>query len=799
MKVARIAAVAISIAAAIPTGGTTLLGAALWSTGAVGIGAAAAVGAGVAAAANIGAGLLAKKPSLGSSGSQTQWKADPGAAIPIKIGRTGGGGEIRYRKGSGAADNNEYQTLTTVLSLGPCAAIEASYADKNRLNLTGTAAGAPYSNWMWEDRQLGLCPEATALNTGVGNKPGWTAAHKLSGLCAVQNTLRYDAKGKGTFMTEPQMLWVGRWVLCYDPRKDSTYPGGSGPQRINDQSTWAWSNNPPVVGLTYAIGWFQNGKRRGGVGMPIDDIDIASAVECANICDLNGWTIGGEISTGDNKWSALKAILQAGGCEPIRDGATLSFIIQAPRVSIASVGAGDLVGKASVPRSRPRKERINGIIPKYRSEAHWWEQVTGSVARIAEHVAADGATRTKTVEYPLVQVETGQDTAQPTQLAGYDVELSRERMPIVLPLKTRWIGYRTGDCIDCPVEELGLDDVQLIIVKRSLDAATGMVTLTCRTEDPGKHARVFALTGDLPPVTTFERPIYPGVYSTDRAAQESLAIANSWPVGMTIEAADTGTITISDHVRRYPDGFPDVAVTGAVLDTGLAAGEFRAIYYDDFDRAGGAVAYGLTADDNDARVSSAHPGRHYVGYATIPTAGSPPSGGGGASPPGGSTPCVVADTPILFADGERPGATIAVGDRCYTRHEFRLSEINGGWGLFPVEAVLITDSADIWDATIGGKYVCGTGPHRVWPGSWQRLDAIGRALSDDEKRAMRHRIADMFGPDGGGEAWRRWYAEEYMIDPDKAAVPVVKVTVTDAHTYVSNGVLSHNIKQITDN
>jgi hypothetical protein len=171
-----------------------------------------------------------------------------------------------------------------------------------------------------------------------------------------------------------------------------------------------------------------------------------------------------------------------------------------------------------VPRSRPRKERINGIIPKYRSEEHFWEQVSGTVARIDAFVTEDGGTRTQEIEYPLVQIETGEDVSQATQLAGYDVELSRERMPISLPLKLRWIGYRTGDCISCAISEMGLVDVQLIIIKRSLDPATGAVTLTVRTENPDKHVRVFALTGDLPPVTVFERPAVPSDYVSDGTA-----------------------------------------------------------------------------------------------------------------------------------------------------------------------------------------------------------------------------------------------------------------------------------------
>lgn len=621
-QVARFAAVAISIAAAIPTGGTSLL--------AAGLGVSSTAAAAIGVAANIGAGVLAKKPSIASSGRQTDWSADLNSPIPITVGRTGGGGKVAYWKASGASDKNEYETITTVLSLGPIDAIEASYADKRLLNLTGTAAGAPYSNWMWEDRQLGLCPEAAALNTGTGNKPGWTSAHKLSGLAAVQNTLRYDSRGDGTFMTEPQMLWVRRGVLCYDPRLDSTFPGGSGTHRIDNQATWEYSNNPFIVGLSYAIGWFQNGKRRGGVGMPFDSIDIASAVECAEIADLNGWKVGGNISTGDNKWAALKAILQAGGGEPIRDGAMLSFIVQAPRVSIAAIGAGDLIGKASVPRSRRRKERINGIIPKYRSEAHWWTQVDGTVARIAEHVTEDGEERTRTIEYPLVQVEDGDDVSQPTQLAGYDVELSRERMPITLPLKLRWIGYRVGDCITCDIEELGLADVQLIVIGRQLNAATGAVTLTVRTEDPGKHARVFALTGDLPPTTEFERPDRPGEYSFYRDITTEIAL--STVIGATMTAsATTADITISAHTRRYLD-IGDVAVDGGSI-TGLAFETVYYVAYDDPGRSGGTVTYAAYSNAEDAGPTTANPGRHFVGRILTPVEGGDDTGGNTGGPP----------------------------------------------------------------------------------------------------------------------------------------------------------------------
>jgi hypothetical protein len=128
-------------------------------------------------------------------------------------------------------------------------------------------------------------------------------------------------------------------------------------------------------------------------------------------------------------------------------------------------------------------------------------------------------------------------------------------------------------------------------------------------------------------------PVTAGVFSAAGGTQA--AIATSFPIGLAIAAADSGVVTISAHTRRYTDGHPDVAVNGATIETGLAPGAFRAIGYDDEDRTGGAVAYQLFEDDIDARAAPDQPGRHYLGYAIIPTAGSPPSSGGGATPPGG--------------------------------------------------------------------------------------------------------------------------------------------------------------------
>ena len=862
MKVLKVAAIVIGAAALAFTGVGLAAGFTLGaSLGALG-GVAGAIGlSGLAATAFTGliagavlydvaslANLVLPKPSQG--GNQIKWKPDPYAGIPYAMGRTLVGGNIVYRRGSGG--DNTYEQFATVLSLGPAQSIDTTFLNKTTVGFGGDgSAQGTYNGQVWQRTQLGACPEAAALTPGAGAAPGWTAQHKLSGLAATFLTFKYDTRTTNGLTTEPSPGWIGHWVKVYDPRLDSTYPGGNGPCRAFDESTYVWSEDPHLHGLTWAMGRYQNGVRVAGIGAgnpvpggSVTAVDVASFVEGANLNDARGWKIGGQVVTRpDTLWNSLKSMLQAGGAQPTLVGGVITSINRAPRVSLATITRSDIVGKCTFSATQPRRARINGIIPQYRSEAHDWEMVSASEVSVPAYVALDGDERTKELAYPLVQ-----DVNQVAQLAAYDVCDAREAGPGSIPLKPWWLNYKIGDCVTFSPED-GFS-IKVMINGRSIEAQSGVVTYTVRGETDAKHSFALGMTGNAPPIVSlvystgvaapaatdwmlsgvalssggasipaihiagavgnpnadaviFEYrldgtaawsaasveaaattdkvissvapgatydaavsyrvrgvvgdrlllgPVVAGSLQTSGGNQS--AIATSFPIGLTITAAADGTVTISDHTRRYTDGHADVAVTGATIASGLAPGTFRGIGYDDPDRAGGAVTYQLFANDIDARVSPANPGRHYVGYVTIPTAGSPPADGGGASPPGGN--CVTVDTPVMMADGsEKPAGQIVVGDRLWTRHENHLGDVGGGWGFYPVEAVSIADSADVWQATIGGRTLNVTGDHLVYTGTWVAMRDIGQPA---------------------------------------APAKVVKMTVTSAHTYVSNGILSHNIK-----
>lgn len=108
--------------------------------------------------------------------------------------------------------------------------------------------------------------------------------------------LRYKLTGNSKKTESPfaqsipsRITIVGDGALVYDPRLDSTVPGGSGSHRADDQSTWEWdedaSRNPPLLLLWYMLGWRINGEISIGCGIPPSRIDLESFITAANLCD----------------------------------------------------------------------------------------------------------------------------------------------------------------------------------------------------------------------------------------------------------------------------------------------------------------------------------------------------------------------------------------------------------------------------------------------------------------------------------------------------------------------------------
>lgn len=575
MKALRTAAFVIGAAALVATGVGAAVGAGLVAAGTIGASAATltAIGAGLSAASgilSIVAGAAAPKGSVG--GSATKFKIDKEAGIPIVFGRSYSGGNVvhrQYYNRPGDKMKNQLESWVTILSLGLVQSVGPLLIDKAPVAFdAGGQAIGTYRGNMWLDTQRGACPEGRALAGPFGAFPGWNGSSRLSGLAADLWTLDFDSKGEKFPNGVPDRGRVIEGVLVYDPRLDSTYPGGNGPCRLGQPATYVYSECPGPHAITWAYGHYQNGVLVAGGGLSAAGIDMAPYVEWSNVCDANGWKVGGTVyATTDDAWDVLKMICQAGSAKPLPVGAQLSVTFSAPRVSIGTISSADISGDVDVPATVARRTRRNTIIPSVRLESHGWEMVPLDPVSVPAYIAIDGGRRPREISYPLVQ-----NASQGAQLAMYEMLNDRELDGIVVPAKVYALGYRPGDCITLQIPEANLIGREVVVGQRELDVGTNGVTLVCRSEDSSKHAFALGKTTTPPPTPDLSNP------GIDRSAPD----AADWSaIGTTLNANGVSVpaivITSSvdriaaeeivfDYRPRIAGASPDVNWTGASIE-----------------------------------------------------------------------------------------------------------------------------------------------------------------------------------------------------------------------------------------
>ncbi len=564
--VAKVAGVVALVAGTIATAG---IGTAAFAAVASTVATAAGLAAGFA---TIGAQALAKRPP--AQGSVTQVTVAANSETPCIIGETYYGGVLRHDVGYGGKVGkvqNPYRGMVIVYSLGLVQGLVSMHADFVTVPFSGSAATGYYSEFMYRDYQLGASPEASALTPQWGGMPGWGASYKLSGRAAILWGLKFDKDGKKYTSGVPQLGAVWQGVMAYDPTADSTRPGGSGSQRIDDESTWAYSENPRDHALSYIYGRHVDGRKVFGIGLPEDAIDIAAFTAWGNVCETNGWKVGGVIFEPGDRWANLKRIMAAGSAEPIFAGGVLSVKYDAPRVSLATITPDDYAdGTYRTKGMQTWRDRINTIVPKYRSGAHKWEYVESDAITDAGYLAEDGEEKIDTYQIDLCQ-----DKDQAAQLAAYKLVNGREMFPIERNLKPEFRFYRPGDMVTIDDPEGGLIEQDCVIVRRSVDPQTLAVRVVLMSETTDKHDFALGKTGTAPPTPTLldpaDRDDVAGVNTAEDGVRKIVSQTVLYPV-----TSDDDSISIAAFDGIIDDGraFSFPADTAIYLASGTKYGVF---------------------------------------------------------------------------------------------------------------------------------------------------------------------------------------------------------------------------------
>jgi len=355
----------------------------------------------------------------------------------------------------------------------------------------------------------------------------------------------------------PKGLWVVSGIKVYDPRKDSTFLGGSGAHRRANHQTWEFSENPYLCALDWTLGRQYNGNKVYGIGAKWEEVDVSAFVAGANIADANGWKVGGVVVSSDDKMAVLGTLLESGGGVPIARGAQISCMVNAPKVSTLTLTSADVIGEVEVQNSTSWRDRSNTVVPSYREESQLWEVIAGQAVSSSVYVEEDGGeTKTIEVEYPLVQ-----QAKQAHQLAVYELCNGREFLTMRVTAGIRMLNAKVGEAITVNLPEINANGQKCLVVSREFNPADWSVVLGLKSETDAKHPFALGQTQVAPPSPSLDgyNPAEPGAPNS-----------NAWSVTSTTITADDGVIIPALVVSGENDDPNTAAILVEYRPTGSA-------------------------------------------------------------------------------------------------------------------------------------------------------------------------------------------------------------------------------------
>lgn len=245
-------------------------------------------------------------------------------------------------------------------------------------------------------------PTDTADSYLMSTVPGsWTSNHILRGHAYLVITLDLNLS---EFQNGPPSIQVKlRGKKVYDPRLDSTVPGGTGSHRYTDSTTWAYSTNPALVALDYIMSPM--------VG--ISGVTLASVLPyyqtAANACDatitISGasvakYTFNGSVTSDESGADVLTKM--ADSMAGIINGTDWSIYAGAyvtPTVTLNHID--DVVGQLAVSPGLGRGDIYNTVKGKFTGPENDFVATDYKPYIDSTYKSADGEELVKELEFPF--------------------------------------------------------------------------------------------------------------------------------------------------------------------------------------------------------------------------------------------------------------------------------------------------------------------------------------------------------------------------------------------------------------
>lgn len=406
--------------------------------------------------------------------------------------------------------NNTKLYLPVYLSEGPCGQIKNVYAGGRlvwstplvhgvRTTIPDFRSGGDRLWLTYYDGRVGQSADSTLVGLGQG----WTSANKMTGCAWVLVECQWDSDN---MRSPPSLTFEMEGAKLYDRRKDTT-AGGSGSHRLNDPSTWEWSDNPAVALDHFLLGRQWNGAKTFGIGLSADEVPYDRFAAQANVCDEDvdlkaggtqkRYRANGFIFASDDYATTVTKLCTAMAARPADFGGRFGVVGIESRTPVLTIDDGDVIADAPETYTPKRSwaELVTAVEGRYQDPAQLYQPVDYPRVTDGDWTTEDGGEQ-KVATFDL-EFEIDVERAQ--RLATLKARAERRQAVLkgIYPLWT--IELERGDWFIRTGAKWGEDGKTFEVLERILNPDTYTVSIVAQEVDADDSAWDESTAQDGPP------------------------------------------------------------------------------------------------------------------------------------------------------------------------------------------------------------------------------------------------------------------------------------------------------------
>jgi len=290
----------------------------------------------------------------------------------------------------------------------------------------------------------------------------WTSSHKLTGISSVYVRMQYDTS---IFTSIPTVRALVKGKLVYDPRSTTT----------------AWSDNPALCIRDYIMSEY-------GMRVTSDEIDSASFIAAANICDetvtvktavtQKRYTLNGVVDTSKSPREILQDMLSTCAGMLIYSSGKYKLIVGAFSSPVQTITVDDLRGDVQLSCANEKANLFNRVAGVFADADKLYSATEYPAIASSTFKTQDGN------EELSAQLDLNFTTnyLEAQRLAKINLLKSRQGIVVSISCKPTCLNITAGDVVALTIAQLGWSGKYFRVMEWKLNEDIG-VDLVLKEED----------------------------------------------------------------------------------------------------------------------------------------------------------------------------------------------------------------------------------------------------------------------------------------------------------------------------